>query len=114
MSHTGKDVQGQQGDATSSTSSQTVYLNEEINTFARLINKELSDVEQVKDKLPIAIDKPTDFFDLLSDGLIVIFLFDKISLGSLDMTTIKVGTNLKPFEIIDNLNIFFAGCKDLI
>ena len=91
----------------------TVYLDEEVSTFARCINNELKDVEEVKERLPI---DPTneDLFDALSDGILGLHLLNKIDPERVDMRTVNKGNNLNIYKIRENLDQFFASCKGMI
>ena len=64
--------------------------------------------------MPIDVEKPRDFFDTLSDGLVLIFLINKHFPGKIDMKKVKTKANLNPFETMQNLQFLFEGCKELI
>lgn len=65
----GKQVTGASGTV-------STYLDEEVSSFARLINNELKDCELIKDRLPI--DPETeDLFDVMSDGMVGLHLLNK-------------------------------------
>ena len=77
-------VQTGQGEA------ETPFLAEEVSSFTRLINKELADVEELKDRLPIDPGKGSDLFNALSDGIIVIYLLNRIKPGRIDMKLVNL------------------------
>lgn len=90
-----------------------VYLDEEVSTFARSINKELADVEELKERLPMSPDNE-DLFDCLSDGMVGLHLLNKIDPDRIDFRTVNCGNNLNIYKVRENLDQFFSGCKGII
>lgn len=93
----------------------SIYLDEEVSSFARVINKELKDVEdvEIKQRLPIDPDS-ADLFDTCYDGMIGLYLLKKYDDNLIDMRTVNKGNNLNIYKIRENLNYFFASCSGLI
>ena len=88
---------------TSASGAMSVYLDEEVDTFARCINKELADVEEVKERLPI---DPTgdELFDACSDGILGLHLMNKVDPDRIDMRTVNKGTTLNIYQVRENLD----------
>ena len=53
---------------------ESVNFLEEVCSFTKVINKELADVNELKDRLPISTNSVIDFSEALDDGVIVIYL----------------------------------------
>ena len=64
--------------------SQSIYLQEEVSTFARMINKTLKDEQALSDRLPMDPDGD-DLFDACSDGLVLIYLLNIIDPSMINM-----------------------------
>ena len=65
-----------------------------------MINKELSNVEELKDRLPVSPDDAEDFFETLSDGIILAHLLNLVlHPKKIDMNIMNKGTNLTKLEI---------------
>lgn len=90
------------------------YSLEEVSSFARSINKELAEIEELKEVLPIDPDTPADLFKKMYDGLVGLHLLNVIDKDRIDMRTINRGDNMNVFKVRQNLNQFFAGCSGLI
>ena len=104
----GKAVTGQGG-------SKTVYLDEEVSSFTRVINKELKDIDdpEIKKRLPIDPDTD-DLFNSMFDGIIGLYLLKKYDDDLIDLRTVNKGSNLNIYKTRENLNYFFAACSGII
>ena len=100
----------------------SIYLDEEVSSFARCINNELKDCELVKERLPINPEN-TDLFDVMSDGLVGLHLLNKCCKPDpvsgkvdeiIDFRTVNKGANLNIFKVRENLEQFFAGCSGMV
>ena len=74
-----------------------------MSTFSRSINKELADVEEMKERLPIDPDS-ADLFDAVSDGMIGLHLLNKLDPDRIDMRTVNKGANLNIYKVRENLD----------
>ena len=50
----------------------------------------------------------------MQDGIIGLHLLNKIDPDLIDMRTVNTGDKLKDYEVKENLNMFFVGCKGRI
>jgi hypothetical protein len=80
-----------------------MYLDEEVDTFARCINKELAEVEEVKERLPIDPSGP-ELFDACSDGILGLHMLHKLDKDRIDLRTINKGANLNIYQVRENLD----------
>ena len=88
---------------TSTSGAISVYLDEEVSSFARVINKELADVAEVKERLPI--DPETDdLFDAMMDGILGLHLLNIFEKDRIDMRTVNKGANLNIYKVRENLD----------
>ena len=87
-------------------------IKEECGTYIRCVNKELADIEEIKERLPIDKDAPQDLFSAFYDGILGMYLLNKIDEDEeiIDMRTVNHGTNMNVFKVRQNLNQFLAGC----
>jgi hypothetical protein len=91
----------------------SVYLDEEVSTFARAITKELADIPEIAERLPINPDN-ADLFDACADGILGLHLLNKIEEDRIDFRVVNKGANLNIYKVRENLDMFFAGCRGLI
>ena len=100
-----KEIKGVGGaqQQTSTSGAVSTYLDEEVSTFSRSINKELADVEELKERLPIDPDS-ADLFDAVADGMIGLHLLNKLDPDRIDMRTVNRGTNLNIYKVRENLD----------
>lgn len=100
-----KEIKGVGGaqQQTSSSGAVSTYLDEEVSTFSRSINKELAEIEELKERLPIDPDS-TDLFDAVADGMIGLHLLNKLDPDRIDMRTVNRGANLNIYKVRENLD----------
>ena len=110
-----KEIKGVGGaqQQTSSSGAVSTYLDEEVSTFSRCINKELADVEEMKERLPMDPDS-AEIFDAMSDGMIGLHLLHKLDPDRIDFRTVNKGANLNIYKIRENLDQFLAASRGLI
>lgn len=104
---------GAAAQVTGAVGSTHTYLIEERSVFSRMINKELKDDELLKDRLPMNVDSE-DLFHIMSDGLVLIRLLNRIEKDLIDMRTVNKGSNLNIYKIRENLNLGLTACSGLI
>ena len=71
------------------------YSEEERNVFAKTISKVLSDQKDLESKLPLT-HSDVFFFEELADGIILIYLLNKIDPNLIDMRTLNREHPLTP------------------
>ena len=96
---------------TGSAGSQSMYLQEEVSTIVRVINKTLKTEEALNDRLPMDPDDD-DLFDACSDGLVLIYLINKIDPNMINMKQVHHGQNV--FKIRNNLDMMLNASKKVI
>ena len=75
-----------------SAGSQSMYLQEEVSMLARVINQTLKNEEMLKDRLPMD-PEDDDLFHACSDGLVLIYLFNKIKPNIIDIKKVYHGAS---------------------
>jgi len=78
-----------------------------------MINKELKDDELLQDRLPMVTDSD-DLFHIMSDGLVLIRLLNKVEKDTVDMRTVNLGSNLNIYKVRENLNLGLTACTGII
>ena len=91
--------------------SQSLYLQEEVSTVARIINSALGSEEALSDRLPMDPEED-DLFDACSDGLVLIYLLNVIEPKMIDMRKVHHGQNV--FKVRNNLAMMLDASKKLI
>ena len=70
--------------------SQSMYLQEEVSMLARVINQTLKEEEKLKDRLPMD-PEDDDLFHVCSDGLVLIYFFNKIRPNMININKVYHG-----------------------
>ena len=91
--------------------SQSLYLQEEVSTVARIINSALQSEQALSDRLPMD-PEADDLFDACSDGLVLIYLLNVIEPKMIDMRKVHHGQNV--FKIRNNLAMMLDASGKLI
>ena len=94
---------------TSESGGHSTFSHEEVNCFARAINKALIYENTLADRLPI---KPEDFFDKMSDGMILTYVLRCIDSNLIDLTKVNHGANLNIYKVRENLDKAIQACID--
>ena len=80
--------------------------------LARVINQTLKNEEAVKDRLPMD-PEDDDLFHVCSDGLVLIYLFNRIKPNIINMKHVyHGGSNI--FKTRQNLDMLLNACKGVI
>lgn len=95
-----------------SAGSQSMYLQEEVSMLARVINQTLKNEEMLKDRLPMD-PEDDDLFHACSDGLVLIYLFNKIKPNIIDIKKVYHGAS-NVFKTRQNLDMLLNVCKTRI
>lgn len=89
------------------------YLLEEKSVFSRTINKLFKDDEDLKDRLPIDPESD-DLFHVMSDGIVLIKLLNKVEEGRVDWRTVNKGSSLNIYKVRENLQLAITACQGMI
>ena len=86
------------------------YSLEEVRGFARWINKQLQAHKMAKHMIPINLENPDNFFEAMTDGIVLCLMLQKVSENLIDSRAINCPKDYnKPeisvFKKIENLNL---------
>ena len=89
-----------------------MYLQEEVSMLARVINQTLKEEEKLKDRLPMD-PEDDDLFHVCSDGLVLIYFFNKIRPNMININKVYHGAS-NVFKTRNNLDMLLNACKTII
>lgn len=86
------------------------YSIDEVRGFARWINKQLQAHKMASHMIPIDLENPDNFFEAMTDGIVLCLMLQKVSDNLIDSRAINVPKNLpnpdmSVFKKIENLNL---------